>query len=95
MTKSRREELNPIHTCSGCGVEHFFIPPMKVNTRNPAGQIIQAPLIPVEIILVADGYAPFACDNEPHHASPVPLVGMLWGVSGNPQPCSKSVIVLN
>jgi hypothetical protein len=95
LTKSRAEELNPIHNCSECGVEHFYIPPMQMSARNPEGQVIQVPLIPIEIVVVSDGYPSFSCDDEPCYEAPVPVVGMLWGVPGNPNPCAKSVIVLN
>ena len=86
MTKSRSEELNPPHNCSECGVEHFYIPPIKVGDVNYA---------PIEIMVVADGTAPFRCDDEPRHEDFVPVVGMLWGVPGNPNPFATSVIVLN
>jgi hypothetical protein len=66
-----------------------------MNVRNPEGQIIQVPLMPIEISVVGDGYTPLACDDEPSHEASVPVVGMLWGVPGSSKPCAKSVIVLN
>ena len=95
MTKSRAEELNPLHRCAECGVEHFYIEPMKMPMRNLAGQVVDVPLIPLEIVLVADGPITFTTDQEPRISSQVPVVGMLWGVPGSNNPSGKTVMVLN
>lgn len=95
MTKSRAEELNPVHKCTECGIEHFFIQPMNARLRTPTGERVDVPLIPLEIVLVAEGLATFTTDEEPRTSSKVPVVGILWGVPDNPQLAYKSVMVMN
>ena len=95
LIKSRAEELNPLHNCSECGLEHFYIPRMQMSALNQEGEIVQSPLIPIEIVVVADGSTPFSCDSEPRHDSRVPVVGMLWSTPGSTQSYATSVIVLN
>jgi len=96
VTKSRAEELNPRHTCGECGVEHIYIPPLTMPSRNPAGEeVVDVPLIPLEITVVADGLPTFTTQDEPYVSSPVPVVALLWGVAGNPTPAARSVLVMN
>ncbi len=95
MTKSRAEELNPSHRCQECGIEHLYIPPMTDRIITAAGQAVDAPLIPIEVTLVADGLVTFTTDTEPLISAQVPVVGMVWGVPGKPQSVCKSILVLN
>lgn len=89
MTKSRAEELNPTHRCDGCGVDHFYIPPVKVGEINYA---------PIEITVVADGTVTFTSDPHPGEtvlASRVPVVGILWNIPGRRESIHKTILVLN
>lgn len=95
MTKYRVEELNPLHKCTECGVEHWYIEPMTIPITNPEGQRVNTPLLPIEVVLVADGFVTFTTDREPLLSSTVPLVAMLWGIPGNQKATLRSVLVLN
>ena len=95
MTKSRAEELTPMHRCIECGLEHFYIHGMDMPMRNPEGEVVDVPLIPIEIVVVADGFFTFTTDQEPSISSQVPVVGLLWGVPGDPKYSGKSILVLN
>lgn len=95
MTHSRAEELNPSHTCATCGVLHFYVPSINLPAKDPAGQMVKVPFRPIEVTLVAEGFAPFKADSEPRIAAQVPIMALVWAIPGSREALYNSVVGMN
>ena len=95
MTASRAEQLGQMHECDTCKVLHYYVPGLHMLSLTPEGNWIQAPLLPLEIITVADGAVTFVDDSEPIYNARVPILGLLWAQPGSKQYSAKSIMVLN
>lgn len=95
MTKSRYQELYPLHDCPECGMNHASIPHIfAMQAKSPGGEAEQVVLAPFEVVAVLEGTV-HPGHNMPNAQTPAHIYALLWGIPGAGKPMYNSLIYMN